>query len=221
MAVIAVTGLSAEAAIARRAGFTVVCAGGVPELTRIALDRALDGDADAIISLGLAGGLAPQLRPGALIVASEILAPDGQSLPVDEGWAATIRRMIGALDGAVLGALTAAGSAAAKAALFGQTGALAVDLESLAVGRAAQRRGLPCVVLRAIADPASRDLPPAALIALRQDGTADLARILSSVVQHPGQIADLVRLARDAGRALKALRRAVAVAQSALLRSGH
>jgi adenosylhomocysteine nucleosidase len=221
MAVIAVTGLRAEAAIARRAGLTVVCAGGVSERTRIALDRALDGGADAIISFGLAGGLAPQLRPGALIVASEVLDPDGKSLAVDEGRAATIRQMVGALDGAVLGALTPAGSAAAKAALFAQTGALAVDLESLAVARAAQSRGLPCVVLRAIADPATRDLPPAALIALRQDGTADLSRILWSVAQHPGQIADLIRLALDAGRALQALRRAVAAARPALLRSRH
>jgi adenosylhomocysteine nucleosidase len=220
MAVIAVTGLRAEAAIARRAGFTVVCAGGVPERTRIALDRALDGGgADAIVSIGIAGGIAPRLQPGELIVASEVIDADGEILPVDAAWAATVRRMIGAHDGAVLGALVPAGSAAAKAALFGRTGALAVDLESLAVARAAQNHRLPCLVMRAIADPAGRDLPPAALIALRPDGTADLVRIISSIVQHPGQIVDLVRLARDAGHALRALRRAVTTAQSALLRS--
>jgi adenosylhomocysteine nucleosidase len=220
MAVIAVTGLSAEAAIARRAGLTVVCAGGVPERTRIALDRALEGGADGIISFGIAGGLAPQLRPGTLIVASEVLDTDGKKLPVDEAWAAAVRRVTGALDGPLLGALTPASSAAAKTALFARTGALAVDLESLSVAQAARRHGLPWIVLRAIGDPASRDLPSAALIPLRQDGTADLARILRSLAQHPGQVVGLIRLARDAASALRALRQGAAVAQSALLPPG-
>jgi hopanoid-associated phosphorylase len=208
MAIVAVTGLRAEAAIARRAGLAVVCAGGVPERTRIALGQALRNGADGLVSFGLAGGLAPQLRPGALIVASEIVAPNGEKLPVDPVWAATVRRATGALDGAILGALVPAASAAAKAAFFGQTGALAIDLESLAVARAAQRTGLKFIVVRAVSDSASRDLPPAALIALRQDGTADLPRILWSVARQPAQIAGLIRLAQDAGRALGALRRA-------------
>lgn len=208
MAVVAVTGLRAEAAIARRAGLSVVCAGGVPERTRIALDRAVESGADGLISFGLAGGLAPQLRPGTLIVASEIVDPTGNRLPVDRAWAATVRQATGALDGAILGALVPAASAAAKKALFARTGALAVDLESLAVARAAGLAGLPFIVVRAVADAAGRDLPPAALIALRQDGTADLPRILWSVAQRPAQIAGLIRLAQDAGRALGALRRA-------------
>jgi adenosylhomocysteine nucleosidase len=208
MAVVAVTGLRAEAAIARRAGFSVVCAGGVPERTRIALDQALEKGADRLVSFGLAGGLAPQLRPGTLIVASEIVDPNGNLLPVDHTWAATVRQATGALDGAILGALVPAASAAAKKALFARTGALAVDLESLAVARAAGRRGLPFIVVRAVADAAGRDLPPGALIALRQDGTADLPRILWSVARQPRQIAGLIRLAQDAGRALGALRRA-------------
>jgi adenosylhomocysteine nucleosidase len=215
MAVVAVTGLRAEAAIAQRAGLRTVCAGGIPERTRIALDHALLDGVDGLVSFGLAGGLAPQLRPGALIVASEIVDPEGNRLPVDQGWAASLRRATGALDGAILGALVPATSAAAKAALFARTGALAVDLESLVVARAAQRTGLKFIVVRAVADSASRDLSPAALIALRQDGTADLPRILWSVARRPAQIAGLIRLAQDAGHALGALRRAVVHLRSA------
>ncbi|MDB5405720.1 MAG: hypothetical protein JWL84_632 [Rhodospirillales bacterium] len=219
MAVIAVTGLRAEAAIARRAGLAIVCAGGVPERTSLALDEALEHGAEGLISFGLAGGLAPQLRPGALIVPSQIIDPDGRRLPVDQAWAAGIRRLTGALDGTLLGGRTPAVSAAAKAALFARTGALAVDLESLAVARAAGLRGLPFIAVRAIADSANRDLPPAALITLRQDGTADLARILWSVARQPGQIAGLIHLAWDAGRALGALRRAAAAARPSLLQA--
>jgi adenosylhomocysteine nucleosidase len=208
MPILAVTGLRAEAAIARRAGLAAVCAGGVPERTRIALDQAILDGADGLVSFGLAGGLAPQLPPGTLIVANEVVDPSGERHPVDQAWAATLRRATGAFDGAILGALVPAASAAAKAALFARTGALAVDLESLAVVRAAQRSGLKFIVVRAVADSAGRDLPPAALVALRPDGTADLRRILWSVAQRPGQIAGLIGLAQDARRALGALRRA-------------
>jgi adenosylhomocysteine nucleosidase len=107
-------------------------------------------------------------------------------------------------------------TAAEKAALHARTGALAVDLESLVVARAAGRAKLPYVVLRAIADPASRNLPQAALIPLLPDGTPDLPRVLLSILTKPHQIAGLIRTARDAQYALRALSRSLAAARSAL-----
>jgi len=92
-------------------------------------------------------------------------------------------------------------SAAAKRALWQRTGAAAVDLESGAVARAA----LPFAALRAVCDPAERDLPAAALIPL-VDGKIALGAILAELARHPGQLPGLIALARDARLAKTALR---------------
>ena len=110
----------------------------------------------------------------------------------------------------MLGAEDVVASAAAKATLFAATGAAAVDLESGAVARVATEHGLPFAVLRAICDPAERDLPPAALIALDRRGAVGVMRVIGSVLAHPGQLAALLALAADAAAARRALREAVA-----------
>jgi len=100
---------------------------------------------------------------------------------------------------------------AAKAALHVSSGAAAVDMESGVVARAAMRHRLPFAVLRAIADPAHRALPPAALVAMRADGGVDLAAILDALARDPRQLPELARLALDAWRAFSALSRARAL----------
>jgi adenosylhomocysteine nucleosidase len=94
---------------------------------------------------------------------------------------------------------------AQKAALFTASHADAVDLESGAVARAAKAHNVPFAVLRAIADPAGANLPPAALIALDSGGAIGISRVLASVLRHPQQIPALLQLARDAQAARKAL----------------
>src|SRR6202041_1415417 len=98
-----------------------------------------------------------------------------------------------------------AATVAQKSALYRATQIGAVDLESGAVARAARAHGLPFAVLRAIADPATRTLPPAALVKLKPSGAIDLPRILRSVLANPAQIPALIGLARDAGKARAAL----------------
>ena len=68
---IIVVGLAFEARIAAGPGIQVVCGGDGSNLTAaltaaIAEARMLFGDCPGIISFGVAGGLAPQLRPGNL-----------------------------------------------------------------------------------------------------------------------------------------------------------
>src|SRR5208283_5936971 len=85
------------------------------------------------------------------------------------------------------------------------TRALTADLESEIVARIASARGIPFIVLRAIADTAWRDLPPAALVPLAADGTADLRRVFAALLLQPFQLAGLVGLARETRNALSAL----------------
>jgi adenosylhomocysteine nucleosidase len=95
--------------------------------------------------------------------------------------------------------------AASKRILYTETHSQAVDLESGAVANVAAANDLPFVVVRAICDPAGRNLPPAALIALDAQGGIGFTGIFRSILRHPGQIPDLLALARDAALARRAL----------------
>ena len=86
-----------------------------------------------------------------------------------------------------------------------ETGALAVDLESVVVARAAAALGIPFLVLRAIADTATRELPPAALVPLRSNGKPMIGQVLASVLRRPQQLPSLLAVAREARQALAAL----------------
>jgi len=105
----------------------------------------------------------------------------------------------------VLAGDAVAADAAAKRALFATTAAQAIDLESGGVARVADLHGLPFAVVRAICDPAERDLPPAALVALDRAGAIGFLAVLRSVARRPGQIPGLLALGRDAARARRGL----------------
>jgi adenosylhomocysteine nucleosidase len=205
-AVLCVSGLLTEAKIARAAGFAVVVGAGDRERTA-ALVEAAAAQADWLVSFGIAGGLDPALCAGAVVASGEVVGAD-RRWRVDALHRETIgafARRIGAVEGAVFGAAAILASAAAKDRAWKATRALAVDLESDIVARIAARRGIPFIVLRAIADTAGRRLPPAALLPLAADGRPDLDRVLAEILRRPSQIADVIALARAARRALRAL----------------
>jgi adenosylhomocysteine nucleosidase len=95
--------------------------------------------------------------------------------------------------------------AAEKGGLWATTGSVAVDMESTIVAQAARRHSLPFAILRVIADPASRPLPDAALVAMRADGEIDIAALLGALLRDPSQLPALLRLALDSRNAFAAL----------------
>lgn len=200
-----VVGLAAEGRIARRLG-QVGVGGGGPAGAEAAAERLVAGGATALLSFGLAGGLDPNLRPGDLVVPVVVLE-DGQRFATDE---ALCRGLGGATAGVLLAAGAVVARAADKRALSAQTGASAVDLESGGVARVARAHRLPFAVVRAICDPAGRDLPPAALVALDAEGGIRLLRVVGSLLARPWQIGGLLRLAADAAAGRRGLVRAAA-----------
>lgn len=153
------------------------------------------------MSFGLAGGLDPALAPGAILVPPAVTL-DANRWDAD---AALMEWLGGPTAGSIHGGGHIVATAAAKAALHASTGAVAVDLESAAVARAALQHALPFAVLRAVCDPASRDLPHAALVALDGAGTIRGWRVASAVLSRPWEIPALIGLARDAARGRRAL----------------
>ncbi len=175
--------------------------GGRAEGAAAAAQRLVEGGVAGLISFGLAGGLDPALLPGMVLAPAAVLL-DAERWDGDE---ALRRRLGGATPGALYGGGEVVASAAAKAALFARTGAVAVDLESAAVARAARRHGLPFAVLRAVCDGAGRDLPRAALVALNDAGRIGGLRVAWAAATRPWELPGLIRLGGDAARARHAL----------------
>jgi adenosylhomocysteine nucleosidase len=197
--------LAAEARLVRSLGWPIAVGGGTAEGARSVAERLVRDGVSALISFGLAGGLDPALPPGTILIPTGVMV-DGDHFSTDPALRA---RLGDAVTDTLLAASEVVASASAKAALFAVTRAAAVDLESGAVARVAAQHGLPFAVLRAICDPAERDLPPAALVALDRRGAIGLVRVVGSVLAHPQQLPALLVLAADAAAARRALREAV------------
>ncbi len=164
--------------------------------------------ATRLLSFGLAGGLKPGLAAGTLIIASTICAV-GETKYCDDDWNARLRRK---LPKAIVGPVWASGTivkrAQDKKTLFEQSGCLAADMESYAVAEAALAARIPFVVVRAIADTAEMNLPPATLVPLRNDGRVDMDGVFKSILRSPAQLPSLIHLGHNTGKAMQALKKA-------------
>ncbi len=216
-----VTGLAAEAALLSRldegsgpSAPRVACAGADSARAAAAAEALIAGGADALVSFGVAGGLDPALGPGALLLSEQVIAPDGTATAADAGWRrAVLRRAEPAgltlAGGALAGSDAAVTGVGDKLALHRDRGALAVDMESHAVGRVAEAAGLPFLVLRAVADPAGRALPALVEGSIAANGRPRVGLVLGRLALAPWHLGTLLRLRRDSEAGLAALARAL------------
>lgn len=202
---IVITGLAAEARIAAGPGIRTLAGGGHARRLEANLKAAVAQGGKSILSFGIAGGLAPKLRPGNWLIARSVI--DGTSrISTDPDWSARLAKLIpGAEIVDVIGVNTPIGTPALKRVTHETTGAGIADMESHIAARIAVEHRLPFAVCRVVADPAERSLPPAALVGMRIDGSINAAAVLFSLLRKPRQVPALVRLARDTQTAFRAL----------------
>ncbi len=211
-----VCGLAEEAAvIGRPPGAVVIVGAGDAAGLTARLEAAIAAGADRVISIGICGGLNPLLRAGDVVIGT-LLIYGLADVESDVAWS---RRISAALAGMVSSAsvnygtitwsATAVARLADKAALRKDTGADAVDEETFIAGSIAAAKGLPFTALRVVCDPASFELPPAALSKLTDSGRESMGAILVSVLEDPAQIPELIDLAGYSGTALTSLRSAL------------
>ena len=162
-------------------------------------------DVDHVVVCGIAGGLAPDLRVGSVVVPEAVMDVESGkrygSAPMNgverRGLVATADHLI--LDEGSLGELEA-------------LGVVALEMESSGVAAVCETAGVPWTTFRVISDRPDEHLIDAAMMSLlRPDGTADVAAALRLMATHPGRIPAMVRLGRDSSRAAaKAARTALA-----------
>jgi adenosylhomocysteine nucleosidase len=170
--------------------------------------------ATALASWGMAGGLDPSLSAGAILLPSEVLGADGRIVNTERGWRDRLSAAVAAhapvRGGRLLTTTRAIGSVAGKAELFRTTGAVAVDMESAAIGAVAEQHQLPFMAVRVVVDSAVDVLPRAVTAAADNEGRLQIWRLIGALALAPNELAPLLRLARRyraANRSLGAIAR--------------
>jgi adenosylhomocysteine nucleosidase len=176
--------------------------------------------ASALASFGMAGGLDPTLICGAVLLPEEVIAGDGSGsgnadtvLPTSREWRQRLRAALPdsaiACGGRLLTSGRPIGQPSAKADAWRRTGAVAVDMESVAIAQVAEQARLPFMVLRVIVDTAADELP-GAVLAASVGGRLRVGRMLGGLLCAPAEVGALIRLSaryRIANRVLGAVAR--------------
>jgi len=184
----------------------VICRANSNDLS-IALARAAVKDCRSFVSFGIAGGLLPNLSPGSCIIGSEIISGAAR-LATDLNWSKLLLQAIpDAIYGRIVGVSYPVAHPEAKRALYAKSGAVVVDMESHIVASVAAANRQPFAAIRVVIDPAERELPQAALAAIRPNGTIDIIAMMRSVLGHPGKSCALAQTMRDGLAAHVTLRR--------------
>jgi adenosylhomocysteine nucleosidase len=198
-----------------RADGTLLAVSGMGAAAAEISARALvDAGATALASWGMAGGLDPALAPGAIFLPTEVIGRDGIGVETAREWRERLSREVAAFhplsNGRLLTSSRAIGSLEEKAVLFRETGAAAVDMESLSVAQVANAHRLPFIAVRVIVDSAEDSLPAAVTVAADNAGHLRLWRLIGALARTPADLGALLRLARRyraANRSLAAVGR--------------
>jgi adenosylhomocysteine nucleosidase len=168
-----------------------------------------------LVSFGFAGGLAPQLARGTLVIGTTLVREDSW-LPVAVADQRLTARVLAVTEaegipvqpGTIVTTQHLVADTASKAALRAKSGACAVDMETAGIVAVAGEAGLPWLAVRAIIDGAKDSLPGACLTALRDDGIVAVGTLLRTILRSPHLLRHLLRLAGDTATARRRLFRA-------------
>ncbi len=178
--------------------------------------RLVDAGASALMSFGLAGGLDPKLYAGTVVLPGEVISRDGARFPTSTQWRRQLCLAVAAMkpvaDGCLLTTAQPIDTVEAKAAAFRETGAVAVDMESVSVAAVAAASDLPFMAVRVVVDGAGDALPQAVLAASR-GGRFRVLPLVCGLAVAPRDIAALIRLSLRYRAATRSL--------AAVVRDGH
>jgi adenosylhomocysteine nucleosidase len=164
-----------------------------PAQARQATRALLDGHTPKwIISAGFSGALRPEFKVGDIVVANAIVDEQGHELAIDMKMEPN--PTAGLHVGRLLMTDKLVRTVADKRALEERHGALAVDMESLAVAETCRDAKIRCLAVRSISDDMSADLPPEILTMVGETGSVRLGAALASIWNRPGSVKEMWRL---------------------------
>ncbi len=202
-------GFESEAKVARLFTHHVACSGALEDVARLRAEELVSRGATILLSFGLAGGLAPSLKPGVLVLGTHVTDKTGRKWPCDEKLLMLMEKALdGVTKGGVFGSDVLMPGPEQKKPLYKTTGCAIVDMESQIVAEAAARHGIPFGVLRGVSDTVEEIFPEAAHAGIRPDGSINLPATLLSLAKNPLQLPSLLRLFANTAQVLKNLEKA-------------
>lgn len=145
-----------------------------------------------IISAGFSGALQPGMKVGDIVTANAIADTHGRQFDLDLKMPADPSR--GLHVGKLLVVEEFVRTIAEKKALAEQHGAIAVDLESLAVAEVCRETKNRFLAVRVISDDLSADLPPEILTVVGGTGSIRLGAAVGAIFKRPSSVKDMWRL---------------------------
>jgi len=152
-----------------------------------------------VVVVGIAGALSPTLQPGDLVVADEVRDSGEPIAAPDADWVSRALRHANTVAGTAISTSRILCTAAEKAeARLGQPEdrPATVDLESAAFARAAVKREIPYLILRAVSDAADEELPLDLNRCRDRDGGIRRLAVVGRALVHPSSVRGLWRLRR-------------------------
>jgi adenosylhomocysteine nucleosidase len=165
-----------------------------PQLAGTAADR-VGRPVDAVVSVGLCGGLVEQLSVGDIVVGTAV---NGHPIDVPLARDRYLSGPIASID-------HVAQTVAEKKALR-ETGAIAVEMEAAAVLERARRWGVPFYCVRVVSDVWNEGFTLDLNAARGQEGRFSVGRIVGQAIRRPvAGVPELLRLQRNAALAVRSL----------------
>ena len=165
---------------------------------------------EAVLSVGFAGALSPQLAIGELVLAERVR----YRTPVacDPELMTRARRVVQTLAlpyraGLLISREALAGTLREKQGLFLHEGPVALDMESGAVAEVVSKSGLPFLAVRSISDRFDQSLDPWLAELVGPEGSVRFARLLWGLLSRPPRIGSLLCLGRQTALASGTLNR--------------
>ncbi|WP_027720197.1 phosphorylase [Maridesulfovibrio zosterae] len=166
---------------------------------------------DLILSIGVSGGLAPGLQAGTIVTATTIHSDIADYAPWHEndedakGRSELLPTCGDIQCGRLITAEKPVLTPDDKVLMHDRTGALAVDMESIAVARTARASKIPFACIRAVSDDSTRKIPIESMSGVDETGKTSLKPILIAILKRPTLILELIPMGMDYSKALKAL----------------
>jgi len=155
----------------------------------------------AALSLGVAGGLSPLVQAGDLIVADRVILRRSsglESFPCNDGIRKAATALIHRQGGCYyLGPVLTIDrilTAEEKRVLAGESGAMAVDMESGAIASAAAACSVPFLAIRGVLDPVHEDLAVGIDQFLDERGKPQPLPLIRYLIEHPLTVPYLIGL---------------------------
>ncbi len=188
----------------------VAYSGAGPTNATAAAELLVAKGATRLISWGCAAALVASLKPGDLILADKLIDAENNEMVINADWHSYANHLLAKFVVVTRGCLTESVSIVStstdKKQLHSLTGAVALDMESIAIAKVAKQYTLPFLVIRVIVDPVEMNLPLAINHALNDKGEIVLKKLLILLFLHPAELPCLIKLGLNFNAAKKTLK---------------